>query len=87
METDPTEQMVQALTEKMHETYVALGKSLIPMMENTPEDINTLLELSEVYISLGCTEEAVATYSRVRHLKDCFPENAQGFVDKQPPTR
>jgi hypothetical protein len=41
MATDPTEAMVQAFTQKMRETYVMLGKSLIPMMGNTPEDIQT----------------------------------------------
>lgn len=84
MKTDPTEQMVQALTQKMRETYVLLGKSLIPMMQNTPEDIKTLLELAEVYESLGCTEEAIATYERVKQLNpDCLPESTQAFLDTQ----
>jgi len=85
MATDPTEAMVQAFTQKMRETYVMLGKSLIPMMGNTPEDIQTLLELGEVYETLGCTREAIATYERARQLKpDCLPESARAFLDANP---
>lgn len=85
MATDPTEAMVQAFTQNMRETYVMLGKSLIPMMSNTPEDIQTLLELGEVYETLGCTREAVATYERARQLKpDCLPGSARAFLDAHP---
>ncbi len=85
MTTDPTKQMVQAFTKKMRETYVLLGKSLIPMMSNTPEDIQTLLELGEVYETLGCTREAIVTYERARHLNpDCLPESARAFLDAHP---
>lgn len=85
MKTDPTEQMVQAFTQKMRETYVILGKSLIPMMSNTPEDIQTLLELGEVYETLGCTREAIETYKRALQLNsDCLPESAQAFLDAHP---
>lgn len=85
MKTDPTEQMVQAFTQKMRETYVMLGKSLIPMMSNTPEDIQTLLELGEVYETLGCTGEAIATYERARQLNpDCLPESARAFLRAYP---
>ena len=81
MTTDPTEVMVQAFTQKMRETYVMLGKSLIPMTSNTPEDIQTLLELGEVYETLGCTREAIATYERARQLKpDCLPKSARAFL-------
>jgi cytochrome c-type biogenesis protein CcmH/NrfG len=69
----------------MRETYVMLGKSLIPMMSNTPEDIQTLLELGEVYETLGCTREAIATYERARQLKpDCLLERARAFLDAHP---
>jgi cytochrome c-type biogenesis protein CcmH/NrfG len=82
MKTDPTEQMVQAFTQKMRETYVMLGKSLIPMMSNTPEDIQTLLELGEVYETLGCIREAIATYERARQLNpDCLPESTREFLE------
>ena len=85
MATDPNEQMVLAFTQKMRETYVMLGKSLIPMMSNTPEDIQTLLELGEVYETLGCTREAIATYERARQLNpDCLPESARAFLDAHP---
>ena len=85
MTTDPTEQMVQAFTQKMRETYVMLGKSLIPMMSNTPEDIQTLLELGEVYETLGCNWGAIATYERARQLNpDCLPESARAFLDAHP---
>jgi len=85
MATDPTEAMVQAFTQKMRETYVMLGKSLIPMMSNTPEDIQTLLELGEVYETLGCTREAIATYERARQLNpDCLPVSALAFLDAHP---
>lgn len=82
MTTDPTEQMVQAFNQKMRETYVMLGRSLIPMMSNTPEDIQTLLELGEVYETLGCIRDAITTYERARQLNpDCLPESARAFLD------
>ena len=87
MTTNPTEQMVQAFTQKMRETYVMLGRSLIPMMSNTPEDIQTLLELGEVYETLGCTREAIATYERARQLNpDCLPKSVRAFLDAHPGT-
>lgn len=85
MTTDPSEQMVQAFTQNMRETYVMLGKSLIPMMSNTPEDIQTLLELGGVYETLGCTREAIATYERARQLNpDCLPESVRAFLGTHP---
>lgn len=85
MTTDPTEQMVQAFTQNMRETYVMLGKSLVPIMSNTPEDIQTLLELGEVYETLGCTREAMMTYERARQLNpDCLPESVRAFLGAHP---
>lgn len=82
---DPTEQMVQAFTRNMRETYVLLGKTLIPLLENTPNDIGTLIELGEVYGHLGCVREAVATYERIRQLNpEYLPENARAFLDAHP---
>jgi hypothetical protein len=87
MTTNPTEQMVQAFTQKMRETYVMLGKSLIPMMSNTPEDIQMLLELGEVYETLGCIREAITTYKRDRQLNpDCLPKSVRAFLDAHPGT-
>jgi cytochrome c-type biogenesis protein CcmH/NrfG len=78
---DPSEKQVQAIMQTMRETYVMLGKSLIPMLGNTPEDIQTLLELGEVYVTLGCVREAIATYERARQLSpDCLPESARAFL-------
>ena len=69
----------------MRETYVMLGKSLIPLMGSAPEDIKTLLELGEVYETLGCTREAIATYERARQLApDCLQESARAFLDAHP---
>lgn len=85
MTSDPSEQMVQAFTQNMRETYVVLGKSLVPMMSNTPEDIQTLLELGGVYEILGCTREAITTYERARQLNpNCLPESVRAFLDAQP---
>lgn len=85
MTTDPCEQMVQAFTQNMRETYVMLGKSLVPIMSNTPEDIQMLLELGGVYETLGCTREAIATYERVRQLSpDCLPESVRAFLGTHP---
>lgn len=85
MTTDPTEQMVQAFTQKMRATYVMLGKSLIPMMSNTPEDIQMLLELGGVYETLGCVWEAITAYERARQLNpDCLPESARALFDAHP---
>lgn len=85
MTTDPTEVMVQAFTQKMRETYVMLGKSLIPIISNTPEDIQMLLELGAVYETLGCIREAITTYERARQLNpDCLPESARAFLDAHP---
>lgn len=83
-----TEQLVLSFTRKMRETYVLLGKTLIPLMENQPEDIKTLLELGDVYETLGCIEEAVATYERARQLDpQCLPESARAFLEKHLPPR
>lgn len=85
MTTDPTEVMVKAFNQKMRETYVMLGRSLIPMMSNTPEDIQTLLELGGVYETLGSIREAIATYERARQLNpDCLPESVLAFLDAHP---
>lgn len=85
MTTDPTEQMVQAFNQKMRATYVILGRSLIPMMSNTPEDIQTLLELGGVYETLGCIRDAITTYERARQLNpDCLPESVRAFLDAHP---
>lgn len=83
---DPTDEMVQAITRKMRETYQEIGKSLIPLLENTPEDIKTLRELGEVYETLDCIEEAVSTYARALELDpQCLPESARAFLDKHLP--
>lgn len=85
MTSDPTEQMVQAFTQNMRETYVMLGKALIPMMSNTPEDIQTLLELGGVYETLGCSGEAITTYKRARQLNpDYLPGSALAFLGAHP---
>ena len=79
---DATEKMVQAITQKMRETYVQLGKTIIPMLENTPEDIKTILELGEVYENLGCVQEAITTYDRALQLNpECLPESARVYLD------
>lgn len=80
--TNRTEHLVKVFTRQMRETYVMLGKSLVPMTSNTPEDIQMLLELGEVYEALGCTGEAITTYERARQLNpDCLPESARAFLD------
>ena len=82
---DATEQMVQAITQKMRETYVQLGKSIIPLLTNTSEDIKTLLELGEVYENLGCVQEAITTYEHARLLnQECLPESARMYLESHP---
>ncbi|MDP2977949.1 MAG: hypothetical protein Q8N48_03890 [Thiobacillus sp.] len=78
-----TEQLVEAFTRQMRETYVLLGKSLPPLMEDKPEDIEQLIELGAVYEQLGCMREAVTTYERLRQLNPRqLPKHAQAFLDR-----
>lgn len=78
-----TEQLVEAFTRKMRETYVLLGKSLIPLMEDKPEDIDTLIELGGVYEQLGCLREAATTYERLLELNPSqLPKHAQTFLEQ-----
>ena len=78
-----TDQLVEAFTWKMRETYVQLGKSLIPLMEDKPEDIEQLIELGAVYEQLGCMREAVTTYERLRQLNPRrLPKHAQAFLER-----
>lgn len=81
MTADASEQLIQAITQKMRDTYLELGQVLIPLLENTAEDIRTLLELGEVYESLGCIPEAVAAYDRARQWNpNCLPAHAHQFL-------
>lgn len=78
-----TEQLVEVFTQKMCETYVLLGKSLIPLMEDKPEDIDTLIELGSVYEQLGCVREAAITYERLRQLNPGrLPRGAKAFLEQ-----
>jgi regulator of sirC expression with transglutaminase-like and TPR domain len=78
-----TEQLVEAFTRQMRETYVLLGKSLIPLMEDKPEDLDTLIELGGVYEQLGCMREAATTYERLRQLNPGqLPKRAQAFIEQ-----
>ena len=78
-----TEQLVEAFTRQMRETYVLLGKTLVPLMEDKPEDLDTLIELGGVYEQLGCLREAVTTYERLRQLNPGrLPKRAQAFLDQ-----
>jgi hypothetical protein len=78
-----TEQLVETFTRQMRETYVLLGKTLIPLMEDKPEDIDTLIELGGVYEQLGCMREAAITYERLRQLNPTrLPTHAQTFLEQ-----
>lgn len=78
-----TEQLVEAFTRQMRETYVLLGKSLIPLMEDKPKDIDQLIELGAVYEQLGCMREAATTYERLRQLNPRrLPKRAQAFLGR-----
>lgn len=67
----------------MRETYVLLGKSLIPLMQDKPEDIDTLIELGGVYEQLGCMRAAATTYERLRQLNPRrLPKHAQAFLEQ-----
>ena len=78
-----TEQLVETFTRQMRETYVLLGKSLIPLMEDKPEDIEQLIELGAVYEQLGCMREAATTYERLRRLNPRrLPKQAQAFLER-----
>ena len=78
-----TDQLVETFTRQMRETYVLLGKSLIPLMGDKPEDINTLIELGGVYEQLGCIREAATTYERLRQLNPRrLPKHAQAYLDR-----
>lgn len=78
-----TEQLVEAFTRQMRETYVLLGKSLIPLMEDKPGDIEQLIELGTVYEQLGCMREAAITYERLLQLNPRrLPNHAQAFLDR-----
>lgn len=78
-----TEQLVETFTRQMRETYVLLGKSLIPLMDDKPEDIEQLIELGAVYEQLGCMREAATTYERLRQLNPRrLPKQAQAFLER-----
>lgn len=78
-----TDQLVETFTRQMRETYVLLGKSLIPLMEDKPEDIEQLIELGAIYEQLGCMREAATTYERLRQLNPRrLPKPAQAFLDR-----
>ena len=78
-----TDQLVETFTRQMRETYVLLGKSLIPLMEDKPEDIDQLIELGAVYEQLGCMREAATTYERLRQLNSRrLPKHAQAFLGR-----
>ena len=78
-----TDQMVRDFSKKMRDTYVLLGKSLIPLMEDKPEDIATLMELGAVYEQLGCMREAAITYERLRQLNPArLPQEAFEFLER-----
>lgn len=78
-----TEQLVETFTQQMRETYVLLGKTLVPLMEDKTEDLDTLIELGGVYEQLGCIREAVTTYERLRQLNPGrLPRRAQAFLDQ-----
>ena len=78
-----TDQLVEAFTRQMRETYVLLGKSLIPLMEDKPEDIDQLIELGGVNEQLGCMREAAITYERLRQLNPRrLPKHAQAFLER-----
>lgn len=78
-----TDQLVETFTRQMRETYVLLGKSLIPLMEDKPEDIDTLIELGGVYEQLGCMREAATTYERLRQLNPRrLPKHALAFLER-----
>lgn len=78
-----TDQLVETFTRQMRETYVLLGKSLIPLMEDKPDDIDTLIELGGVYEQLGCMREAATTYERLQQLNPRrLPKHAQVFLDR-----
>lgn len=82
-----TEEIAQAITQKMRDTYREIGRSLIPLLGNSPEDLQTLLELGEVYENLGCTEDAVRAYARARQLDPrCLPEGARAFLERHLPS-
>lgn len=82
-----TEEIAQAITQKMRDTYREIGRSLIPLLGNSPEDLQTLLELGEVYVNLGCNEDAVAAYTRARQLDPrCLPERARAFLEMHLPS-
>lgn len=72
--------------QKMRDTYREIGRSLIPLLGNSPEDLQTLLELGEVYENLGCTEDAVTAYARVLQLDPrSLPKGVRGFLEKHLP--
>lgn len=78
-----TEQLVETFTRQMRETYVLLGKSLIPLTEDKPEDIEQLIELGGVYEQLGCMRDAATTYEHLRQLNPRrLPKHAQAFLDQ-----
>lgn len=78
-----TDQLVETFARQMRETYVLLGKSLISLMEDKPEDIDTLIDLAGVYEQLGCVREAATTYERLRQLNPRrLPKHAQAFLEK-----
>ena len=82
-----TEEIVQAITQKMRDTYREIGRSLIPLLGNSAEDLQTLLELGEVYERLGCTEDAVTAYARARQLDPrSLSKGVRVFLEKHLPS-
>lgn len=75
---ESTEEIVKAITQKMRDTYREIGRSLIPLLGNSPEDLQALLELGEVYEKLGCTEDAVTAYASMK------ASNASASIRRHP---
>lgn len=78
MPADPTRPFPGAIQQEMRDAFIRLGKSLIPLLGSTPEDIRTFIELGEIYENLGCLPEAIAVYEEAqRRDPGCFFETAK----------
>ena len=66
MPADPTHPSPGAIQQEMRDAFIRLGKSLIPLLGSTPEDVHTLIELGEIYENLGCLPEALAAYGEAQ---------------------
>ena len=78
MPADPTRKSLDAIQQEMHDAFIRLGKSLIPLLGSTPEDVHTLIELGEIYENLGCLPEAIVAYEEAqRRDPGCFFETAK----------